>query len=137
MASAATWYDLPWNIATAERDGITHSHLTNPERITIVTAGTYLISYEVKGRYGGPAYSSINARLLLGGTELKGSYQQNTRDYNFFLKQSIIQTIAVNGIIKLQVGTGRKGSDVESYDEVSMPNPTYRSCASIQLIRIA
>jgi len=104
-AAIGTYYNLPLDAGNGSLAGVTHSTTTNPERLTVSAAGTYLVTYHVASTYT-PANSTNYARLAVNGTAVAGSdtsLSEATNNYGGFLSGSAVVTLGANDYVTLQV----------------------------------
>ena len=134
MTNANTWYDYPWNIAATVKTGFTHTHDGgNPEQITVTAAGKYEITVDTT--YYSVA-STLFIRLLLDGTEIAGSYRQNTvpQLYTAQMSCTVIATVTAGQVLEVQVGASTAGTSVQFLD--TTPAPTVDVAAAISITRL-
>jgi hypothetical protein len=104
-AAVTTYYDLPLDGGNADLSGVTHSTSTNPERMTVSTAGKYLISYGVSTIYT-PGGSTNYARVAINGTPVPASDSWNSESngsYSASLSRSVVVTLSAGDYVTLQV----------------------------------
>ncbi|KKL86973.1 hypothetical protein LCGC14_1939380 [marine sediment metagenome] len=136
IVSSNTWYDLPWNVTSPTKTGITHNSGVNPEQITIDTVGTYRITWELHTQLAlQVVYAS---RLLDDGAEIPGSYRSigSHSVVPNAISGSIIVAIAAASVIELQVGADTPNSQINYRDDASLPDPTTFVGASLTVERI-
>ena len=135
MAAIDTWYDYTWNIAAAIKRGFTHDNTSNPEQITITAAGVYEISW---GLHHYNVASTVLARVLLDGTEVPGSYRQNTVPplYCAHVSGTVLAVVTAGQVLELQVGTSLAGTAVQYGDDAGCPDPTTFVAAAISITRL-
>jgi hypothetical protein len=136
LAAADVWYNVTWNDTDATiNTGFTHSKDTNPDEITVINTGTYLIAYSLTTYFNGELYL-MNARAMDDGVEIPGSYQAHVRDYFIPDAHTFLATIGAGSVIKLQAGTSQGGTSIANADMAGMPDPTTRPSASIAITRV-
>ena len=132
ISAANTWYDYPWNIAATLKEGFTHSHTSNPERITVTRAGIYKVSWRVQKLSGNVGN---NFRLLLNGSEIAGSsVTQNATQPGEAVGEMIV-SVSASQYIELQVSSSVGGYQL-LYSDMGADPSTWVS-GSICIQRIA
>lgn len=142
LSAAGTWYDIPLDGGDANLVNVTHSTLTNPERVTVNVAGTYLINYKVHVRRQGTSHHTVGRLYKNGTTEVLGSFTiqvMTTSDVNEnnSLFGTVLASLSANDYVTIQAGTNMDvANEVDVYDDPSLPDPTTRIYAILTIIKI-
>lgn len=142
FGGANTWYNLPLNGGNDNLKNISHSTVTNPERLTVTYAGVYRIRYMF-------IFHQINAvgchdvgRLMINDTtEIPESYGQSIVNTSGQTTGQItgkgVASLNAGDYITLNVGTNDSvNSEVNYYDDVNLPNPTTFVDAVVEIEKI-
>lgn len=126
IAAVNTWYDLPLNGGDLPTKNVTHSTVTNPERITIRIPGTYTITYTIHIRDVASTPFQVNARLAVNGAEIYGSGAAGgitgTSQQDSITKQIKYKFATVGDYVTIQIGANTTGAVIDIYDDANLPN---------------
>lgn len=137
MVNSKQWYDVSWNIAALYKLGFTHSDSSNPEQITVTNGGIYLVNYYVCSYTSNIVWAYVlGAQLLADGVLVPGSSWQKPRGYHTPVDVTFVASFSDGDILKLQTVSDYTNTKVTVTDVAYTPNPTYRPCATIMLVRI-
>lgn len=143
IASANAWTAIPLTGGEVTLTNITHSLITNPERVQVDLAGTYLINYQTLVRHYGTSHHLFSRLLKNGTTEVLASYayqglvNTGTADCQTF-GATLLAALAANDYIAIQVATSvNVSNELDWYWNGSMPQPDTYVTARMTLARLA
>jgi len=138
LANTATWYDVEFNLAATEKQGITHDHTSNAAQVTF-PAGTFVISYTL-ACYPGNNNVVFNSILIdTDSNELAGSHREVyvLGNHIHHLTGSVVKHFSAPTTIKLQVGCSvANARDISVFDSATSPDPTYFVSAALHAAKI-
>ena len=134
----ATAYEMKWDSESRKDSGFTHSEITNPEDITLDSAGDYLVFINIP-LYGDTTdRQNIMGRVLLDGTQVDGGefsqgYIRDSEDddYSSIHWSGVVQSSASNQILSVSVemeaaaGTVTVGTDKATVYVQKLPSSEF------------
>ncbi|MDD5615250.1 MAG: hypothetical protein PHH85_03530 [Candidatus Methanoperedens sp.] len=141
LAAVNVWYDLPFDGGDNNLTGVSHSTVTNPERMVVSEAGVYLIIYGIVTKWTSGDGDLLSRIVKNGTTEVIGSMAQTvvtgaSTDYTDYLTHATIVSLAANDYITVQAGSNFSGNRIGNANIALSPDPTTFITASVNLVRI-
>ena len=137
-AAANTWYDLPMT-AEQSKSNITHSNSTNPERVQVISAGVYLITYSVNAMSNGTNGGTCTARLVKNNTtEIAGTFASTAPavgGYTVVISASSAVSLTAADYVTVGVACNTAPNTyIGNY--TTSAAPTTQSVASMTIVRL-
>ncbi|MBC7421356.1 MAG: hypothetical protein H7328_11565, partial [Bdellovibrio sp.] len=105
ISAAPTWGAVTMVTGDVGLNNVSHSTVTNPQRMTVSVSGTYMITYKMNWNNGtGSAMTTYTKMTLNGSTMIAGSYAQVSLSTGFVgtNTSSTIVNLVANDYVQLE-----------------------------------